>query len=109
MSSITAKYLNRNTNHRISILPVMFLFSVIILSLFIGLAIGLEQKKLLVVLFGGFGGGLLLFLSTSRLLVTTLLISVFVVGQLTYFVGIKQAIWIPYGLGLLFFLKLPDK
>ena len=108
MNSLIARYANRNTSHPIAIFPLLFLFSVIMLSLFIGLAIGLEQNKLLVVLFGGLGGVMLLFLTTQTLLISTLVITIFIVGQLTYFAGIKQALWIPYGLGLLFFLKLPD-
>lgn len=52
--------------------------------------------------------GMFLFLLDNERLTLLLAVLVFlVVGQMMYFARINQALWIPYGLGILLFLRLP--
>lgn len=77
------------------------------LAIFVGL-VATTGWGLLVFLMGGMlGATLLLFLSNKNLLLLGGLLVYLIIGQLTYFANIGQALWIPYGLGILLFLRLP--
>lgn len=49
----------------------------------------------------------LLALSTDMLILAAVILALLVVGQAMYFLGLSQAVWIPFGVGLLLYLRVP--
>jgi hypothetical protein len=80
---------------------------VIALSVFVGLVAVTGWGLIFFLMAAMMGAVLLLFLSDKNLLLLGGLLVYLVVGQLMYFANINQALWIPYGLGILLFLRLP--
>lgn len=80
------------------VLPTAFLTGVIA-------ALGIKQLDMLWV--GALGGIALLALSTNFLIWSVTVLALLVVGQAMYFAGLNQAVWIPFGIGLLLFLRIP--
>lgn len=58
-------------------------------------------------LIGALAGTFLFLLDNERLMLLLGILVFLVIGQLMYFARINQALWIPYGLGVLLFLRLP--
>lgn len=85
---------------------LFFFLTLIGFAVFTGASVALGFHKLTIVLIFGIMGLLLLSLSVDSILKILIFVTFFVVGQLHYFAGINKAIWIPYLLSLLFFLKL---
>jgi hypothetical protein len=56
---------------------------------------------------GCLAGTFLFLLDNERLTLVLAVLVFLVVGQLMYFARINQALWIPYGLGILLYLRLP--
>lgn len=56
---------------------------------------------------GCLAGTFLFMLDNERLTLVLAVLVFLVVGQLMYFARINQALWIPYGLGILLYLRLP--
>lgn len=81
---------------------------VIALSVFVGLVAATGWGLIYFVIVAMMGAVLLLFLGDKNLLLLGGLLVYLVVGQLMYFANIGQALWIPYGLGILLFFRLPS-
>lgn len=81
---------------------------ILVAAALMGGLIALGSPLLNLLLLGGLSGLAMLAIRPFPMLVIQLVVATLLVGQLTYFAGISQAIWIPYGLALLLFLRLPD-
>lgn len=83
---------------------------VVLFSLAIALPLGaiaaLGSLRIDVVLAGGLIGVMLLALPSSLFVLMLVLLSFFVVGQVFYFGGIGQVVWVPYGIGLILYAKI---
>lgn len=86
---------------------LFFLLLVIPISLLTGFITGLGVKQLDMLWIAALGGVALLALSNETLVWGITVIALLVVGQAMYFAGLNQAVWIPFGLGMLFFLRMP--
>lgn len=80
----------------------------ILLTMFLSAVLAMAGgSKASFVLLGGMAGLFLFALDDEQLLALTLFTVLLVVGQLTYFANIYQALWIPYGLCALLYLRMP--
>lgn len=87
---------------------VLFLLLLVIpISLLTGFITALGVKQLDMLWIAALGGVALLALSNATLIWVIAVMALLVVGQAMYFAGLNQAVWIPYGLGMLFFLRMP--
>jgi hypothetical protein len=78
----------------------------VLIALLLGAIVALGSNFLNAAILGGVGGVMLLLLSTELLLYGMVIFVFVLVGLLTYFGGINQALWVPYGIGLLLYVKL---
>ena len=76
-----------------------------LLSAFVALA-GPEKPTFLLI--GAMAATFLLLLDNSRLIFLLGVMVFLVIGQLLYFAKINQALWLPYGLSALLFLRIPS-
>jgi len=83
------------------------LLMVIPAALITGLVSAMGSNQLTALWLAAAGGIALLALSTDMLIWAVVLLSLLVVGQAMYFLGLNQAVWIPFGLGLLLYLRVP--
>ena len=88
------------------LLNILLLLTVLFLGVVLGGAVAFELKRVLIVLLAFVFGLLFLYFSIETLFYFLFILSFLVVGQLTYFLDINQAIWIPYLLSLIFFIKV---
>jgi hypothetical protein len=86
---------------------LFMLFLVIPISLITGYISALGIKQLDMLWIATLGGVALLALRNDTLIWSVTVMALLVVGQAMYFAGLNQAVWIPYGLGMLFFLRMP--
>jgi hypothetical protein len=86
---------------------LLMLFLVIPISLITGYISALGIKQLDMLWIATLGGVALLALRNDTLIWSVTVMALLVVGQAMYFAGLNQAVWIPYGLGMLFFLRMP--
>lgn len=98
----------RSINLASLITTTLVVLVVITLSVFLGLVAVTGWGLIYFLVVAMMGAALLLFLSDKNLLLLGGLLVYLVVGQLMYFANIGQALWIPYGLGILLFLRLPS-
>ncbi|OZA22960.1 MAG: hypothetical protein B7X93_12510 [Hydrogenophilales bacterium 17-61-9] len=98
----------RSLNLASLITTTLAVLGVIALSVFVGLVAVTGWGIIYFLIVAMMGAVLLLFLSDKNLLLLGGLLVYLVVGQLMYFANIGQALWIPYGLGILLFLRLPS-
>lgn len=88
--------------------PVIWLLvgaATILLALLLGLVAASGSARFALLFGGALVGLFLLFGSTGQLLVILTVLSFYVVGQIFYFAEIGQALWLPYGIALVFFAK----
>lgn len=97
----------RSVNLKSLLASILGVLGVIVLSVFVGLIAVTGWGLLVFILIAMIGGVLLLFMSNKNLLLLGGLLVYLVVGQLMYFANINQALWVPYGLGILLFFRLP--
>lgn len=90
------------------ITTTIVVLGVIALSIFMGLIAVTGWGLIFFLIAAMMGAVLLLFLGNKNLLLLGGLLVYLVIGQLMYFANINQALWIPYGLGILLFLRLPS-
>lgn len=83
---------------------LLIVFPIALLTGFIT-ALGVKQLDMLWI--AALGGVALLALSSDVLIWSITILVLLVVGQAMYFAGFNQAIWVPYGLGMLLFLRMP--
>jgi hypothetical protein len=86
---------------------IFLLLLVIPLALFTGVLTASGNLQIDVLWIAALSGIGLLALSGDILIWSIAILALLVVGQLMYFLGLNQAVWIPYGLGLLLFLRAP--
>lgn len=72
------------------------------------LIIAVGVKQVLLVWLGGLLGAGLLFLHSRIFMWCVLIATLVIVGQLMYFANIQQAVWVPFGFGLLLYAKFPS-
>ena len=77
------------------------------IALFTGVISALGIQQLAMFWIAGLGGVALLALSNDILIWSITVITLLIVGQAMYFAGLNQAVWVPYGLGFLLFLRMP--
>ncbi len=95
---------NKNILNKVLLfLGIMLLVAFV--SMITGYLIALEMYKVILVLVSGVVGLFLLSLSNSVLFAILFILSMFFVGQLNYFAGIKQVVWLPYLFGLILYFK----
>lgn len=97
----------RSLNLNSPTLSAMGVFGVIALAVIVGLVAVTGWGLPVFLLVAVMGGVLLIFLSNKNILLLSGLLVYLVVGQLMYFANVGQALWLPYGLGILLFLRLP--
>lgn len=86
---------------------VLIVGGIVFLSLLAGAAVGFGGALLAAVM-GGIIFGVGFFAIPLRyVLLAQLLLIFLVVGQLQYFAGVSRAFWLPYGLGVLMWIRLP--
>lgn len=68
-------------------------------------ALGVMQLDILWI--AALSGVALLALTNDVLIWSILILVLLVVGQVVYFAGFDQVLWVPFGLGMLLFLKMP--
>lgn len=83
------------------------LLLVVPIAILTGVIFALGIKQLNMAWIAALCGIALLALSCDILVWCVMVVTLLVVGQAMYFAGLNQAVWIPYGLGLLFFLRMP--
>ena len=81
------------------------MLTVFLLSAFVALA---GPGKPTFLLIGAMAAAFLLLLDNSRLIFLLGVMVFVVIGQLLYFAKINQALWLPYGLSALLFLRIPS-
>jgi hypothetical protein len=79
----------------------------VLLAGFCGLVLALGSKQLTLLLFGMIGAAGLLFAPVFLTLAALLVLSFLVVGQLTYFAKLTQALWVPTLIAGLLYLRVP--
>ena len=79
----------------------------LLIAMLCGVVVSLGVPLLSFALIGGIVAAFMLLLSADHMLYVLAISVTLVIGQLMYFAGINQALWLPYGLGLLLFLQLP--
>lgn len=94
-------------NQSKTITALFVLLLVVPFALFTGALTASGSLQANILWIAALGGVSLLALSGDILVWSTVLLSLLVVGQLIYFIGLSQAVWIPYGLGLLLLLRAP--
>lgn len=72
-----------------------------------GWMVGVGAQLLILLWLAGFGGLVLLTLSGESLVWLMVGLVLVVVGQVMYFVGFNQIIWVPYCLALIMYLRFP--
>lgn len=77
----------------------------VMLALLLGLVAASGSARFALVFGGAIVGLALLFASAGQLLVILTVLSFYIVGQVFYFADIGQALWLPYGIALVFFAK----
>lgn len=87
--------------------PYLMLLLIVPVALLTGFISALGIKQLDMLWIAALGGVALLALSTQSLIWVTTILALLVVGQAMYFAGMGQAVWIPFGMGLLMFLRAP--
>jgi hypothetical protein len=99
--------LPRSGSARSPVATALFFLFLLFVALASGAIVGLGFTLLNVLIIGGLGGLFLLSIP-ARYTIWFLIFFVFiVVGQVTYFGGIGQILWVPYGIALLLYFKLP--
>ncbi|WP_036303683.1 hypothetical protein [Methylotenera sp. L2L1] len=94
--------------NQMNLKTVLFMLLLVIpISLITGFITALGVKQLDMLWIAALGGVALLALSNATLIWGVAVMALLVVGQAMYFAGFNQAVWIPYGLGMLFFLRMP--
>lgn len=86
---------------------LLLLLLAVPIALLTGFISALGVKQLDMLWIAALGGVALLALSSQALIWSITILALLVVGQAMYFAGFNQAIWIPFGLGLLLFLRMP--
>lgn len=81
--------------------------SMLLIAVLCGMMVSLGVPLLSFALIGGIIAAFMLLLSPDNILYVLAISVTLVIGQLMYFAGINQALWLPYGLGLLLFFQLP--
>jgi hypothetical protein len=84
----------------------LFFVILLVASIVFGLVASLGSVRLAVIFGGGAAAIGIFFLSANHIIILLVVLSFLVVGQVFYFGGYGQAFWIPYGIGLLLFIKL---
>ncbi|MFM9888694.1 MAG: hypothetical protein ACKVQT_37200 [Burkholderiales bacterium] len=72
-----------------------------------GMVLALGSKQLTLLLFGLVGGSVLLFAPVFMTLSALIVLSYLIVGQLTYFAKLTQALWIPTLIAGILYLRVP--
>lgn len=88
-------------------MTAFFLLLIVPFALLTGVLTASGSVQVDVLWIAALGGVGLLALSGDILVWSIVILALLVVGQLMYFIGLSQAVWIPYGLGLLLFLRAP--
>lgn len=89
--------------------PAIFLVFCVLLIAFVGGLLASFGSKLLdFLMLGSICGLAILAVRPFPMIAALAIVACLVVGQLMYFARINQAIWIPYGLGILLFFRIPD-
>lgn len=83
------------------------LLAALLIAMLCGVVVSLGVPLLSFALIGGIIAAFMLLLSADNMLYVLAISVTLVIGQLMYFAGINQALWLPYGLGLLLFFQLP--
>lgn len=86
------------------LLPFVLTLPVVLLT---GLIAALGDLQLALLWTAALGGMALLALSSAVLTWSVVVASLLIVGQAMYFAGLGQAVWIPFGLGLLLYFRVP--
>lgn len=89
-------------------MELVLIASIFGLSLLTAFVIVTGVKQILLIWIGGLLGLGFLFVQTATFLWCILFFTFVVSGQLMYFANIQQAVWIPFGLGLLLYAKFPS-
>ena len=80
-------------------------FAMLAVCVLVGLISAFGSLRFGALIAGALVGVVLLALSAESLLLGVTVMAFFIVGQLFYFAGIGQAVWIVFGLGALLYLK----
>ncbi len=83
------------------------LLAALLIAMLCGVVVSLGVPLLSFALIGGIIAAFMLLLSADNMLYVLAISVTLVIGQLLYFAGIVQSLWLPYGLGLLLFFQLP--
>ncbi len=83
------------------------IFFIVPTILVTGWMVGVGAQLLMLLWLAGFGGLFLLTLSGETLIWLMVGLVLLVVGQVMYFVGFNQIIWVPYCLALIMYLRFP--
>ncbi|OGS98815.1 MAG: hypothetical protein A3K04_09535 [Gallionellales bacterium RBG_16_56_9] len=86
---------------------LLLLLLAIPIALVTGFISALGVKQLDMLWIAALGGVALLALSSRALIWSATILALLVVGQAIYFAGMGQAVWVPFGLGLLMYLRIP--
>lgn len=80
---------------------------VVTVSVLFGVVLALGIKKLDIVLVGAIAGAMVLFIPLPWIYFGLAILVFLIVGQLQYFGGLREALWIPYMITLGLYLRVP--
>lgn len=92
---------------KVAIIALLTIFLIVPSIFLTGLMIGVGANILVLLWLAGFAGLVLLALSGETLIWLMVGLVLLVVGQVMYFVGFSQIIWVPYCLALVMYLRFP--
>ena len=92
---------------KVAVIALLAIFLIIPSILITGWMIGVGANILVLLWLAGFAGLVLLALSGEALIWLMVGLVLLVVGQVMYFVGFSQIVWVPYCLALVMYLRFP--
>lgn len=97
-------YLREVRESKAALIPLLLIIPAALIT---GLVSAAGSNQLTALWLAAAGGIALLALSTDMLIRAVVVLALLVVGQAMYFLGLNQAVWFPFGLGLLLYLRVP--